>query len=313
MGSRVDVFAAIRRDARVKELSIRAGAVLAAAGAVQGGDRRDADLRTWTRPGSSGTPRPGSWPAWSTSTTRRSCRTPRCGTTCGSAGPRSTSRPGAGWRRSSPRTTRPGWRPRSTSARCGSSSAGCAPSASCSCSGWPTPARRSTGSTRPRRRRPSWKGTSPRSRRSAASRRAHQVRQPQGRRLSGRARPRPCEGGERAVGAVPLPLRLRRVLLPTRDRGRPREGRRRGRGRLVPPQPPHPDARGDRPGRAQREDPGLGGRRRRPRHQRPGRAGRRSVRAGATPAGTRCRSRGSTRARCCTRGWTAPRWSPCGW
>jgi hypothetical protein len=57
--------------------------------------------------------------------------------------------------------------------------------------------------------------------------------------------PGPCEGGERAVGAVPLPLRLRRVLLPARHRGRPREGRRGGCGRLVPPQPPHPDARGD--------------------------------------------------------------------
>lgn len=50
----------------------------------------------------------------------------------------------------------------------------------------------------------------------------------------------------------------RRVLLPARHRRRPRERRRRGRGRMVPPQPPHPHARSRHPGRTQRQDPRLG-------------------------------------------------------
>ena len=54
----------------------------------------------------------------------------------------------------------------------------------------------------------------------------------------------PDPGRVGPVGDVPVPLRLRRVLLPSRCRGRPREGRRRGRGRPVPPHPHRPHAEG---------------------------------------------------------------------
>ena len=52
----------------------------------------------------------------------------------------------------------------------------------------------------------------------------------------------PQPGGITAVDHVPVALRLRRVLLHTRHRGRAREGRRRARGRTVHPHPPGPGA-----------------------------------------------------------------------
>ena len=78
----------------------------------------------------------------------------------------------------------------------------------------------------------------------------HPLRQPQGRGVAGAVRPDPHRVDP--LGHVPLALRLRRVLLPPRRRGRPREGRRRGRGRPVPPQPPRPGPEGRLDGRAQR-------------------------------------------------------------
>ena len=57
------------------------------------------------------------------------------------------------------------------------------------------------------------------------------------------ARVQPRPGGDRPVDRVPLALRPGCLLLPARHRRRPRERRRRGADRLVPPQPPGPGAR----------------------------------------------------------------------
>ena len=64
-------------------------------------------------------------------------------------------------------------------------------------------------------------------------------------------------GRVRALGDVPLALRVRVVLLHPGRRGRSREGRRRGRGRPVPAQPSGPGAGGRLAGRAQHPPRGV--------------------------------------------------------
>jgi hypothetical protein len=66
------------------------------------------------------------------------------------------------------------------------------------------------------------------------------LRQPEVRRLPSAVRPRP--GRVATLDRVPLALRLRRLLLPTRQGRCAREGRRRRRGWPIPPHPLRPDA-----------------------------------------------------------------------
>jgi hypothetical protein len=66
------------------------------------------------------------------------------------------------------------------------------------------------------------------------------LRQPQARGVAGAVRPH--SGRDATLGGVSFHIRLRRVLLPARARGQPREGPRGGRGRPVPPQPLRADA-----------------------------------------------------------------------
>lgn len=146
MESRVDLFARIRRDARVEGLSVRALAVrhgvhrrtvrqaLTSASPParkprQGVSRRlepvkaaiDAMLvEDTTAPRSNALLPVGSSPASSMSMARRSCPIRRSGTMFGFVVLRSTSRQAAGSRSSFRRSTRLVLRRRWTSARCGS-------------------------------------------------------------------------------------------------------------------------------------------------------------------------------------------------
>ncbi|GAA1993330.1 hypothetical protein GCM10009738_87840 [Kitasatospora viridis] len=74
-------------------------------------------------------------------------------------------------------------------------------------------------------------------------------------------------------------------LLPARHPRRPREGRRRGPDRLVPPQPPGPRPRGQLVRRAQRDDRALGPAGRRPPHPPAPAHDRRVLRRRVAPAG----------------------------
>ena len=137
--------------------------------------------------------------------------------------------------------------------------------------------------------------------------RAGPLRQPE---LGGQAGPQgPPARGDRPLRRAALALPVRVAVHHAGHAGRAREGRRRGRGRALPPQPPRPGPGGRRPGRAQRAAAGRlrGGPApadRRPRPRRSARRGRPSGRCCA-----RCPASRSTRPRPRRRASTPSRWS----
>ena len=154
---------------------------------------------------------------------------------------RSASRKAAARRRCSiPQHHPPAWRPRSTSGSCGCGWPGCWSSATCSRSACRIPARPCTWSRRPAGQEAFLEGHVhaftvlggvP----------AGQIRYdnltPAVTRVLRKGR---AEDREPAVDGVPVALPVRGVLLRARHRGRAREGRRRGPGRVLPPQLPGP-------------------------------------------------------------------------
>ena len=244
--------------------------------------------RIWTRRASSGTPPGGCWPGWSTSTARRGVVFDGAGlrgqTAAGDLG---RGRPERGGGVCAAASTSPARRPRSTSPICGSF----------------------------------WRGVKTKVflftlRLSYSGRAAHRVFATQAQEAfleghvhafdvvgwgAGRHDPlrQPQSGGvsrvlfgrnrieSRALGDVPLALRLRRVLLPARDRRGAREGRSGGRRRPVPPQPSRADARG----RFHRAAERASGARRRPRRRT----------GGSSTGPTRSGRTSPSRRRCCRR------------
>ena len=205
------------------------------------------------------------------------CRMRPSAITWPGAGRRSASRKAAARRRCSSRSiTRPAWRPRSTSGSCGCGWPGCWSSATCSRSGC-----RIRGKA------------------------VHLVSATCGQEafLEGHVHAFTVLGGvpagqirydnltpavtrvlrkgrgedrEPAVDGVPVALPVRGVLLRARHRGRPREGRRRGPGRVLPPQLPGPGPGSGLPRGTERADRGRRAGRGRPPdrgadpHHRPG-------------------------------------------
>ncbi|GAA2425445.1 hypothetical protein GCM10010421_10220 [Streptomyces glaucus] len=96
----------------------------------------------------------------------------------------------------------------------------------------------------------------------------------------------PASRRGRTLGRVPLPLRSGGSPLPARNPRRPREGRGGGPDRLVPPQPPRPGARGRDARRAQRGDRPVGPGGREPPDPVPSSHDRRALRGRAAAAGT---------------------------
>ena len=217
--------------------------------------------RIWTRRASSVTRPGGCWPGWSTSTTRRICRTRRCATTCARRRPEicGGGRAGRSAEGSCRRTHEPGAEARGRLRRpVGDLARGEDQDASCSRCGCRARVRRCTGRSRTQGQeaflegheyafdRAGW-GAVP----------ADPLRQPEVGGVAGAVRPQPARVGP--LGGVPVALRVRRVLLPARRRGRAREGRGGGRGWPVPPQPSASRCREvDSHGRAQRAAGGGG-------------------------------------------------------
>ena len=246
-----------------------AGAVGAAAGCVQAGDRRDAARGSGCAAQAAAYRQAGAGPAGRRARRRGSCRTRRCGTTSPGAARRSLCEAGRALEEGFvPQTHEPGAEAEVDFADLWVDLAGVRTKVSLftlrlSYSGkavhrvFPTQGQEAflEGHVH------AFDGVG----RGAGGQ--DPLRQPQGRGVAGDVRAHPHR--VRPVGGVPLALRVRRVLLPARRRGRAREGRRGGRGRPVPPHPPGPGARGVVAGRAQRPPRGLRRRRRPPPDQQP--------------------------------------------